>query len=303
MGPGFSRGPRNAVAALAAAIVSAGCAHAPARGLDACSIAAASQTDALMRVPFEIVQGRVYVQARVNGAGRYRFAVDTGASGMGRADATLVRDLNLSVTGTNQSSDGVSTATVNTVHLNSIDLGGLVRENLDIITRDYSSSVAPEAAISGIIGRDFFADGLLVIDFPSRTLSFSRTRGLAQASEGALTYERPFRVPVSIGDVSAVANLDTGAAVALVLPRQVFEQVAAGPLEEAGRAHLTNNTIETGRAIVHGPVRVGAINVSEVETRVSDRYPEVLIGGQILQNYMVAIDQRTRLVATCARRM
>lgn len=302
MRTGLLRPARHAVAALAAVISSAGCAHAPTRGSDACSVAAASQADALVRIPFEIVQGRIYVQARVNGAGPYRFAIDTGASGLGRADTSLVSALNLTVTGTNQSSDGVTTTTVNTVHLNSIDLGGLVRENLDVIARDYSSTVSPDAAISGIVGRDFFADGLLVIDFPSRTLSFSRTRGLARANEGALTFERPFRVPVSIGDVNATANLDTGAAVALVLPRQVFDQVAAGQLEQAGRARLTNGVIETGRAVVHGPVRVGAINASDVETRVSDRYPEVMLGGQILQNYVLAFDQRSRLVAICASR-
>lgn len=280
----------------------AACAHAPPQqtaARDVCSITANAAHDALVRVPFEVVRGRVYVQARVNGGGPYRFAVDTGASGMGRADSSLVNLLHLPVTGTDQSSDGVTTASANTVHFDSVELGGLRRENLDVITRDYSSTMPPEAAIQGILGREFFADGLLVIDFPSHTLFFTRTASLSPQDAGALAYVRAFRVPASIGDLSVTANLDTGAGVALVLPKATYDQVAASPLEAAGRARLTNNVIETSRAIVHGPVRVGGALANDVETRVSERYPEVLIGAEILQHYRIAFDQRTSVAAVC----
>lgn len=289
---------------VALALALGACAHAPnaetAAASDACTVAAAAQNDALVRVPFEIVRGRVYVQARVNGAGPYRFAVDSGASGMGRADASLVAALSLPVAGSEESSDGVSSAAVNTVHLQSIELGGLRRDNLDIITRDYSSSAPAEAAFSGILGREFFADGLLVIDFPSRTLIFTRNAALTPQNPGALAYERAFRVAATIGDLSVTANLDTGAAVALVLPKSVYDQISAAPLEAAGRARLTNGVMDTGRAVVHGPVRVGGASASNVQARVAEQYPEVLIGADILQHYRVAFDQRAQVAAICA---
>lgn len=283
---------------VVAAAALAGCAHAPA-SREACATAATAATDALVRAPFEIVDGRVYVQVRVDGGGPYRFAVDTGASGMGRADASLAAALRLPVSGVTQSSDGITTANVNSVHLDEVALGDLRRKNLDVIMRDYSSSVAPQAAISGILGRDFFGDGLLVLDFPSHTLVFSRTRQLTPGDRGAHSYERPFRVAATLGDVAVTANLDTGAAVTLVLPQTIYAQIEASPLEAAGRARLTNGVVDTSRTIVHGPVRIGGASVSDVEARVSDRYPEVLIGGQILQNYLVAIDQRSKVVAVC----
>src|SRR5262249_24097021 len=151
------------------------------------------------------------------------------------------------------------------VHLNAIEIGGLRRDNLDVITRDYSSTMPPEAAINGILGREFFADGLLVIDFPNRMLIFTRAVALSPQNAGALPYERAFRVPVQIGDVSVTVNLDTGAAVALVLPKSVYDQISASPLEAAGRARLTNGAIETSRTIVHGPVRIGGATASDVE--------------------------------------
>lgn len=265
----------------------------------ACALVLAARTDALVRVPFEVVDGRIYVEAKVNGAGPLRFAVDTGASGMGRADASLVRQLGLPVAGEGQTSDGVATAKVEMTHFASLELGGLVRRDLKVITRDYGSRLAPEAKFAGIIGRDFFGDGLLVIDYPARMLTFSRGPGLTRGEAGVLGYERPFRVPVTIGSVAAEANLDTGANVSFVLPRALFDRVSDGAVTAAATSHLTNTTVDTGRATVRGPFRIGAASLSDVEVRVSDRYPELLAGAHALRHFAILIDQRSKSVALC----
>lgn len=293
----------NAAATMAllvtAMLPGAGFAQSPAEPQDACALARIPKEDRLVHVPFDTVDGRIYVQARVNGRGPFRFAVDTGASGMGRADANLVTTLGLAKQGQASTSDGVQTATVDTTHLDTLELGGLARRDLDVITRDYNSRNAPDAAFSGILAREFFADGLLVIDYPARTLSFSRTQALAPHDENVLGYERAFRIPVSIGDVQTVGNLDTGANVGFVLPRALYETLDAGALETAGRGRLTNGEIETQRATVHGPFRIGGVSLSDVEVRVSERFPELLVGAHALQDAVVLIDQRSNSVAVC----
>lgn len=265
----------------------------------ACKLADAPGKHFDMKVPFDVIDGRIYVEARVNDQGPFRFAVDTGASGWGRADASLVAALHLKTQKPTTTSDGVETASVATVRLDSLELGSLSRKNLDVITRDYSSRMSPEAAFSGIIGREFFADGLLIIDYPGRTLSFTRHLSLSPTEEGVLTYERAFRVPVSIGEVHTEGNLDTGANVAFVMPKSLFDRVSATPLERAEQGQLTNSRIETGRATVRGPFRIGGASMSDVEVRVSDRYPELLVGAHALQHFVVMIDQRSRSVALC----
>ena len=294
---------------LSGTLLSAGCANAPdhpaARtgGLpgvpDACAMADLPDEDTVMRLPFEIVHGRVYVQAHVNGAGPYTFAIDTGASGLGRADASLTEALGLKISGTAETGDGVTVAAADTVHFDSLDVGGVIKTEFDVMTRDYSSSAPPGAEISGIVGRDFFADGLLVIDFPSRIVSFSQTRALSPAVDGVLAYARPFRVPVVIGDRVFEANLDTGAGVTMVFPRKLFDAVSGGPLESAGQGRLTNTLISMDRGIVHGPVRIGGATVSDIEVRVSEEFPELLVGAEVLQGYVLAFDQRARLVTVC----
>jgi predicted aspartyl protease len=252
-----------------------------------------------MQVPFDQVDGRIYVQARVNGRGPFRFAVDTGASGVGRADSSLVAALDLPLLAPTANSDGLAIAPADTTRLDSLDVGGLVHADVEVITRDYSGGLSAQAALDGIIARGFFADGLLIIDYRRRIVAFSRTLALAPGQDGVLTYARPFRVPVTIAGVQAQGNLDTGADVAFVLPRAVFEQVGGTPLQAAGRGQLANGRIETWRSTVPGPFRIGLARLADVEVRVVERFPEVLVGAHALQGLAVLIDQRSNSVALC----
>ncbi|NKF24578.1 hypothetical protein G7Y82_19885 [Solimonas sp. C16B3] len=252
-----------------------------------------------MQVPFSVVDGRIYVQVRVDGRGPYRFAVDTGASGIGRADVSLVAALGLRGRAPARTSDGIRTVTVDTVHLDELALGGLSRHGVDVIARDYGSQMADDARFSGILGRAFFGDGLLVIDYPKKTLSFS-TKMTLPAGPDVLPYTRAFRVPVSIGTTTLQGNLDTGANVSFVLPQSLYARVAGRVLGATHVGTLTNSRLETRSALVHGPFRIGAVSLSDVEVRVSQRYPELLVGAHALQGFVLMIDQRTHRIALCA---
>ena len=266
---------------------------------DACQMVQSAANQATVRLPFQTVEGRIYVQATVNGKGPYRFAVDTGASGMGRLDASLVALMGLQKHGEATTSDGVSTAEVETTRLQSLTLGDLVHRDLELITRDYNKRNSAEAAFHGILGRDFFGKGLLVIDYPRRTLSYTERTGISPSDQNALPYERAFRIPISLGGHALLAQLDTGANVNLVLPQAVYEKVSDAPLQDAMRSQLTNGQLETWRAVVPGPVQVGKVSLQDVEARVSAKFPEPLVGAGALQQSVLLIDQRSKRVAVC----
>lgn len=268
-----------------------------------CDSPAALAKDLLFKVPFEIVDGRIYINAKVNGKGPFVFAIDTGASGLGRSDASLTKALALPITKTGETSDGVNNATVDVTHFTTLEIGSYLRQDMEVITRDYSSRMAPEMAISGIIGRDFFADGILTIDYPNRTLSFSNAGSLQPDARFVLAYERPFRVPVMIGDIATEGNLDTGANVEFVIPKSLFDRLSASPLQGSKQATLTNTKLTMSTATMKGPFIIGGAVVADVAVRVSDRFPELLIGARVLQNYRIVIDQRSKLVAICPSEM
>jgi len=266
---------------------------------DACDTARAPRDAFDMQIPFEVIDGRIYVQVRVNGRGPFRFALDTGASGLGRADASLVAALGLTISAPVANSDGVATAAADTTTIDVLDVGGVVKRDLRVITRDYNRGMASASALSGIVAREFFADGVLVIDYPRKLVSFSRRLALSSTQAGVLRYERPFRVPVSIGALQAEGNLDTGANVAFVLPRALFDKVSSSPAEPVGEGRLANTTVDAQRATVRGPFVIGKASLEDVEVRVSARYPELLVGAHALQSFVVLIDQRSRSVAVC----
>ncbi|WP_205287652.1 aspartyl protease family protein [Luteibacter jiangsuensis] len=283
---------------LVACLAMTAFASAPVRGKDACSVVRAPDARAIA-VPFSVVDGRIYVQAKVNGKGPFRFAVDTGASGVGRLDASLLPKLGLESSGTAATSDGVATAEVETTAVESLSVGSIERKDLSLITRDYRKHVSGEAAFDGILGRAFFADGLLVIDYGARKLSFSKSSGLSRNDKGVLPYERAFRVPITIGDKSFEANLDSGANVAMVVPARLWPEVSGSSLEKAASGQLTNGKIETSKGVVPGPVKAGAMRWFDVDAKVSERFPEILIGAHALSSSVLAIDQRSRSIALC----
>ncbi|MCD9006810.1 aspartyl protease family protein [Luteimonas sp. XNQY3] len=285
--------------ALAALALLAPCAAQAAPPPGACALAQAPPGRALVDVPFDVVDGRIYVTARVNDAGPFRFAVDTGASGVARADARLIEALGLARAGSVANSDGVHTAQADTTRLRVLALDGLQRQDVVAITRDYNARQSEDAAFDGILAREFFADGLLAIDFPTRRLSFRRDVALSSAQPDTLAYARPFRIPVSIGPIAAEAQLDTGANVSFVMPAALHARVADAPVTADGRLTLTHGEVDGARARVAGPFRVGGLSLDDVEVRVSSSYPELVVGAHALQDAVVLIDQRAQRVAIC----
>lgn len=70
-------------------------------------------------------------------------------------------------------------------------------------------------------------------------------------------------------------------------------------MQQAGVGRLSNSTVETKRSTVDGPILVGELMLTNVDVRVSDTYPELLVGAHALQNATVMVDQRSKTVAIC----
>ncbi len=264
----------------------------------ACSRSAAAG-ELLIDVPFEVVDGRIYVDVRVNDAGSFRFAVDSGASGMARADVRLVRALNLPAGDAASNFDGVRTADEATVRFDALALGKVRREGIIAISRNYNARQTEAAAFDGILARDFFSDGLLAIDFPQRRLRFRRDHALLASDPDTMPYTRAFRIPVSIGAVTTQAQMDTGANVTLVLPTAIYQRVSSRSVNADGSLTLSHGEVDGGRTWLDGTLRVGEVALRNIEARVSKRYPETLVGAHALQDTTVFIDQRTKRVAVC----
>lgn len=274
------------------------------------SATAFGQTSAItnakpITIPFEMNMGRIYVDAFVNQRGPYRFMVDTGASGYARADAKLVKELNLAVTGTVTSSDGINRGTSETLTLDSLRVGEITRRGVTAFSRDYNAISRPGTApIMGIIGIEYFADHLLTIDYLKSELVVSQG-SLNAAEPNVLRYDREPVVPFRIGQYEANGFLDTGSSVEIHLPLVWAKRLGIENLREAGEGRRANTTFKMLMAESPVTIELGGNKVSVANPLFSESTNDIIIGARFLETHrcVLTLDHRkqlTRIVANPA---
>lgn len=136
-----------------------------------------SEPSAGVTVPFRPASScapLLLVDVRVNGQGPFQFVVDTGASGTGLS-RQLAERLHLG-SGEQQTALGAGgTMSAETVHVRELQVGPLRMEDLPVFVADLSAIAGRVGAeIDGILGYDFLHRWRVLIDYPGRTLTFSR---------------------------------------------------------------------------------------------------------------------------------
>lgn len=262
--------------------------------LVAISVAGASRPNP-SETRFEIYKGHLYVEALVNGRGPFLFGFDTGASGMGRADSSLVSNLNLPKVGARSNSDGITTVTNDTVSVDRLRVGDLEKTGLELIARDYNQG-RTDHKIAGIIGRDFFADRLVTIDYPRRRIRFDRGT-LKAADPGVIAYSAAFVIPVCFASGCYPAKLDTGSSRGIVVPKDLVAKIATGAPKRIGQAARTNSVATLYEMELMEPVRIGGMTVFHQSALYAEPSDAVInVGSDFLKDYVLTIDQQHHLL-------
>ena len=248
-------------------------------------------------VPFEIFGGHIFVDSYVNGKGPYRFAFDTGASGMGRADVRLVAELGLKKVGETGNSDGIKVAQIDVVDVKSLRLGSLERQNVQLLSRDYNRNRNPEhPVVMGIFGADFFTDRLLTIDYPAKMLRFGRGH-LRTSAPGVVPFKDGFAIPVCFAKSCYVGKIDTGSNQSLVIPKSLVGQLSLGEPVHVGSGRRANTVSQMYEVQLKEPVRISGVTARDIKIRYADPSDdEINVGAKFLQDYVLTIDSRNRLL-------
>jgi hypothetical protein len=238
----------------------------------------------------------------VNGKGPYLFLIDTGASGAGRIDASLVKELSLPVVGEVQGGDGSGRAAVSMplIGVEKIDVGGVVMENLQLPSRDYNQRPGLPH-VYGILGFGFFSQGIVTLDYVHRVLHIDR-KGSLPAPDGktVLSYEGDHiaTFDLQVGDRIIKARLDSGnAAARFILPADVASALPnAGEPMPVGKARTVSGDIDIMLVQLTVPIRIGQFEFKDERVIYPGPGPFANVGSKLLSEFSITLDQANHRV-------
>ena len=257
----------------------------------------ANSADTSFTMPFEFYKGHIYVSAFVDDKGPYRFVFDTGASGIGRADQRLVSALSLRPVGHEQNSDGINSAPILLVSADSLRLGKLEKRHVTLASRDYNGHLkAGQAPVMGIIGRDFYKDRIMTIDYPTRTIRFTNER-LRPRDSGVVAYKADLAIPVCFPIGCFDGRVDSGSDGSLIIPKSLAARIRATAPVRAGSATAANTHFTLYQEQLLQPVRISGVTATNQKIFYSDPSDNLInIGSDFLKDYVLTIDQRHHLL-------
>jgi len=277
-------------------------------GLLGMTLAASAAAAATRTYPIALIDNRVFVDVRADGAGPFAFILDTGASGT-TIDDTLMKRLKLKSAGGGQTGGaGEQTVGYETVHLKSLALGDLELGPLDVTSLDGRSlaAIIGFQKFDGVLGDEVFAQHVVTIDVGKAQLTVEDPAGFAPGPTSirvpmALNSDQMPVIDAAIDGVAGRYVVDTGDRSSLTMFGPYWR--AHGLEEQIGQAV----TAMTGYGIggpIHGIVgrpatfSLGGVDVPPPVTRLSLQKSGAFASGDyagsigmgILKRFVVSFD-------------
>jgi len=228
-------------------------------------------------VPATMSGGRFTIEAKIDGKGPFRFAVDTGSTAMLTISKAAQQTLELEALG--QGVDGgrrgAHPARRTLVRTGTVDIGGARFTDVNVTVGELQGG----GDLTGVIGLGLFANLTVTLDYPKLEFRLSH-RTVGPGDGQAVAFTTDYGVPAINIDVAGVAikvDVDTSSPAMLRVPTAL-----------AAKLPLTGVGIRT--AELRGELRVaGVAHASpEVDIDVQARNPS--LGAQFLRHYAVTCD-------------
>lgn len=293
-----------ASAAIAAALIVLGASTDPVRAQSVPPPVVAPTVRRAVEIPITLAGTQILVDGvRVNGRGPYRFLLDTGAQGAGRADLGLVQALNLPQVGTAGASDGGGGARRElAVHrIETLEFAGLTFHDLDVVSRDYNAGDAGgRGPIDGVLGIDLFRGGLVTLDYGRGVLRIAP--GALPEADGravlALDPDAPVpTVEIGLGGQTVKAHIDTGAMGGIAVGQATADALTfVAPPVAAGQARTVSGAFEVRQGRLAGNMTLGGQTFVQPTISVMPHFRVGNLGGDFLRGQVMTLDLAGRRV-------
>jgi len=269
-----------------------------------------------LKIPFELSNNLILVQARMNDSAPLWFIVDTGAS-ITVLDSQLAKAFRLKPSGRLVETGGAGTATALTFRGNSLELPNIEATNLTVYGLPIDFLSAPLARkISGVLGNDILKQLVVEVDYASQVINLYEPESYQYSGSGEvvpLTLEGD--LPFASARVALVGRpairgkfeLDSGSTGAVLFNtpfvdrNKLLDSISRKSQIRTGGAGGTAQAF-SGRLKY---IRLGSFQLENPVARfsrarrgdnASSRY-DGLIGGEIFRRFKVVFDfSRRRMI-------
>lgn len=254
-----------------------------------------------VHIPLRTYHGLPVVSVTISGRGPYDMILDTGA-GVTLLDEAIASSLRLPEAGDARVGDSVIPTAIH-VKKRSVavlDIGGARFVDFTCASWDRPSQRSPGGPV-GVLGMPLFQSILLTIDAAKNQIVLAQTRLPEPREPGTIPYVPSpggtIQIPVVVSGVTLDADLDSGSASGLSIPRTFADRI---PLESSpvmiGKGRTVNGEFEIRRAMARGPVEVAGQLASGREIFFNDYLPVANFGFGRMRDFAISIDQRRREV-------
>jgi CubicO group peptidase (beta-lactamase class C family) len=248
-------------------------------------------------LPMELARHVPVIQAKVNGKGPFRFAVDTGFAGVMMLGADVAKEIGMSVAGEVMAGDpsGKNTRTLRQTHVDTFDVG-------NVHLGDFLAGVddAPRLdGTDGVIGLKMFHSLLITFDYPGK--KFVITGGsLSPTDSHALKYQTEHGIPnvdIDVAGTKVNVDIDAGSPSLLSVPLSLAKSLPLdGEPRVVGHGRTSSNDFDIYAATLKGEAHVGDIAVTNPQLDFVEIFPHGNIGSRFLSQYVVTFDPANQLV-------
>lgn len=256
--------------------------------------------DKPVRVKMETATKHPIVDVKINGAGPYKFVLDTGAGGT-VIDASLVEPIHATVIGQARVGDATQgeAAQADLVKWDALEIGGVKFSNCWGVVRDMSELFRNEPdRPMGILGFRLFNECLMTLDYPKGEIVLER--GALPEPDGKDVLELEINrgladLKLELAGKPITLTVDSGAAFCLVLADDLDGKY---PLKGAPKltrqARRMNTKVDVLEARVAGDLKIGRHSIAAPTMHFGG--VRSVLGYDVLSNFAVTFDQAQKRI-------
>jgi len=238
------------------------------------------------------------ISGYVGGEGPYNFLIDTGST-PNAIDENIATAMGLTVVDQQEvMSGGTVPMMVDIVEVPEITLGGLSVQGAGFITMPMAEMSAGQ--FHGMLGMDLFKELMISYDAHNNQITVS-TDSLDASAPGVVALETEsggFRINLDVAGELRPFHVDTGSPSGFTFPASALDTVPVqGDITRGPDARLAGGTREIHEATLDGDIMMGGNVYSNPDIRFMGLAEVGNLGGAVLNQFTLRIDQKNGLLA------